>query len=66
MAMLDHMDATPFRPQPIRRTMDKKAIRFELERQACQSLRQGGVIPVVTVLYVVVPPHAVMIFTAKC
>ncbi|XP_035037645.2 myocardin-related transcription factor B isoform X3 [Hippoglossus stenolepis] len=30
----------PFRPQPISSSMDERAIRFELERQACQSLRQ--------------------------
>ncbi|RVE69254.1 hypothetical protein OJAV_G00076010 [Oryzias javanicus] len=34
------LDPAPFRPQPIRRSMEERAIRFELERQACQSLRK--------------------------
>ncbi|XP_035766723.1 myocardin-related transcription factor A-like [Neolamprologus brichardi] len=43
--MLEHppcvrIDPAPFRPQPIRCNMDKPDMRFELERQACQSLRQ--------------------------
>ncbi|XP_040918549.1 myocardin-related transcription factor A-like isoform X2 [Toxotes jaculatrix] len=43
--MLEHLpcvriDPAPFRPQPISSNMDERAIRFELERQACQSLRQ--------------------------
>ncbi|XP_071330309.1 myocardin-related transcription factor A-like isoform X2 [Trachinotus anak] len=43
--MLEHLpcvriDPAPFRPQPINSNMDERAIRFELERQACQSLRQ--------------------------
>lgn len=46
--MLEHppcvrIDPAPFRPQPIRCNMDKPDMRFELERQACQSLRQGGI-----------------------
>ncbi len=40
------IDPAPLRPPPISKNMDERAIRFELERQACQSLRQGG-IPVV-------------------
>ncbi|XP_056256705.1 myocardin-related transcription factor A-like isoform X1 [Seriola aureovittata] len=45
LAMLEHLpcvriDPAPFRPQPISSNMDERAIRFELERQACQSLRQ--------------------------
>ncbi len=40
------IDPAPLRPPPISKNMDESAIRFELERQACQSLRQGG-IPVV-------------------
>ncbi|KAM3863906.1 myocardin-related transcription factor A-like [Diretmus argenteus] len=45
LAMLEplsclRIDPAPFRPQPISSHMDKRAIRFELERQACQSLRQ--------------------------
>ncbi|XP_019121552.1 myocardin-related transcription factor A isoform X3 [Larimichthys crocea] len=43
--MLEHLpcvriDPAPLRPPPISRNMDERAIRFELERQACQSLRQ--------------------------
>ncbi|AWP18630.1 putative MKL/myocardin-like protein 1 [Scophthalmus maximus] len=43
--MLEHLpcvgiDPAPFRPQPISSNMDERAMRFELERQACQSLRQ--------------------------
>ncbi|KAG7239468.1 hypothetical protein INR49_028939 [Caranx melampygus] len=43
--MLEHLpcvriDPAPFRPQPITSNMDERAIRFELERQACQNLRQ--------------------------
>ncbi|XP_008286222.1 MKL/myocardin-like protein 1 [Stegastes partitus] len=43
--MLEHLpcvriDPAPFKPQPISSSMDERAIRFELERQACQSLRQ--------------------------
>ncbi|KAM7372270.1 hypothetical protein PAMP_009450 [Pampus punctatissimus] len=43
--MLEHLpfvriDPVSFRPQPISSNMDEGAIRFELERQACQSLRQ--------------------------
>ncbi|KAF6715832.1 Myocardin-related transcription factor B [Oryzias melastigma] len=34
------LDPAPFRSQPIRRNMEERAIRFELERQACQSLRK--------------------------
>lgn len=37
------LDPAPFRSQPIRRNMEERAIRFELERQACQSLRKGGI-----------------------
>ncbi|KAM9346043.1 myocardin-related transcription factor A-like [Symphorus nematophorus] len=45
LAMLEHLpcvriDPAPLRPPPISRNMDERAIRFELERQACQSLRQ--------------------------
>ncbi|KAI3360080.1 hypothetical protein L3Q82_014395 [Scortum barcoo] len=44
-AMLEHLpcvriDPAPHRPPPISRDMDERAIRYELERQACQSLRQ--------------------------
>ncbi|XP_070703529.1 myocardin-related transcription factor A-like [Pempheris klunzingeri] len=44
-AMLEHLpcvriDPAPLRPPPISRNMDETAIRFELKRQACQSLRQ--------------------------
>ncbi|XP_029294334.1 myocardin related transcription factor Ab isoform X2 [Cottoperca gobio] len=43
--MLEHLpcvriDPAPLRPPPITRNMDERALRFELERQACQSLRQ--------------------------
>ncbi|XP_069557531.1 myocardin-related transcription factor A-like isoform X1 [Brachyistius frenatus] len=43
--MLEHLqcvriDPAPFGPQPISSNMDERAIRFELKRQACQSLRQ--------------------------
>ncbi|XP_029946475.1 myocardin-related transcription factor A-like isoform X2 [Salarias fasciatus] len=43
--MLEHLpcvriNPAHFRPQPIGSNMDERAIRFELERQACQSLRQ--------------------------
>ncbi|KAG8007149.1 MKL/myocardin-like protein 1 [Nibea albiflora] len=43
--MLEHLpcvriDPAPLRPPSISRNMDERAIRFELERQACQSLRQ--------------------------
>nr|XP_046272122.1 myocardin-related transcription factor A-like isoform X2 [Scatophagus argus] len=43
--MLEHLpcariDPAPLRRPPISRNMDESAIRFELERQACQSLRQ--------------------------
>ncbi|XP_037647606.1 myocardin-related transcription factor A-like isoform X2 [Sebastes umbrosus] len=43
--MLEHLprvriDPAPLRPPPIVRNMDERALRFELERQACQSLRQ--------------------------
>ncbi|KAM6957850.1 myocardin-related transcription factor A-like [Aplochiton taeniatus] len=34
------IDPAPFRPQPITSSMDKRTIRFELERRACQSLRE--------------------------
>ncbi|KAM8844901.1 myocardin-related transcription factor A-like isoform 2-T2 [Spinachia spinachia] len=45
IAMLEHLhgvhiDPAPLRPPPISRDMDERALRFELERQACQSLRQ--------------------------
>ncbi|TNN53198.1 MKL/myocardin-like protein 1 [Liparis tanakae] len=45
MAMLEHLpgvriDPAPLRPPPISREVDDRALRFELERQACQSLRQ--------------------------
>lgn len=36
------INPAPFRPQPISRNMEEGSIRFELERQACQSLRKGG------------------------
>ncbi|XP_072225227.1 myocardin-related transcription factor A-like [Leuresthes tenuis] len=43
--MLDHLqrvniNPAHFRPQPISSSMDERDIRFELERQACQSLRK--------------------------
>ncbi|XP_054861418.1 myocardin-related transcription factor B-like isoform X2 [Amphiprion ocellaris] len=41
--MLEHLPCVriePFQPQPISSSMEERAIRFELERQACQSLRQ--------------------------
>ncbi|XP_022051658.2 myocardin-related transcription factor A-like isoform X2 [Acanthochromis polyacanthus] len=41
--MLQHLPCVridPFKPQPISSSMEERAIRFELERQACQSLRQ--------------------------
>ncbi|XP_023813484.1 MKL/myocardin-like protein 1 isoform X2 [Oryzias latipes] len=34
------INPAPFRPQPISRNMEEGSIRFELERQACQSLRK--------------------------
>ncbi|KAM6905357.1 LOW QUALITY PROTEIN: myocardin-related transcription factor A-like [Xenentodon cancila] len=44
LAMLEppcvRINPAPFRPQPISCNMDESAIRFELERQACQSLRK--------------------------
>lgn len=45
-AMLEHLPYVRIDPAPISRNMDERTIRFELERQACQSLKQGG-IPVV-------------------
>ncbi|KAK5856578.1 hypothetical protein PBY51_008163 [Eleginops maclovinus] len=43
--MLEHLpciriDPAPLRSQPISRDMEERALRFELERQACQSVRQ--------------------------
>uniref|UniRef100_A0A8C6T8Z0 Phosphatase and actin regulator n=1 Tax=Neogobius melanostomus TaxID=47308 RepID=A0A8C6T8Z0_9GOBI len=35
-----HMETTSFCAQPISSDMDEKAVRFELERRACQSLRK--------------------------
>lgn len=44
--MLEHMPCVRIDSAPISRNMDERTIRFELERHACRSLRQGGV-PVV-------------------
>ncbi|KAM6913733.1 myocardin-related transcription factor A-like isoform 1-T1 [Lycodopsis pacificus] len=38
--MLEHMPGVRIDPAPISRDMEERALRFELERQACQTLRQ--------------------------
>ncbi|XP_031723590.1 myocardin-related transcription factor A-like isoform X2 [Anarrhichthys ocellatus] len=38
--MLEHLPGVRIDPAPISRDMEERALRFELERQACQTLRQ--------------------------
>ncbi|XP_075941267.1 myocardin-related transcription factor A-like isoform X2 [Anarhichas minor] len=38
--MLEHLPGVRVDPAPISRDMEERALRFELERQACQTLRQ--------------------------